>query len=136
MIGTFRWNLLAGTVGFIGTLLASFHSNVWSTVLIHSIYSFLILFLFTFVVRWVLNVLILSSGTGSRPILESHESDGIRKGQSIDLSTPDDVGLPLNGDSGQGDQMEFTPLNPPKLTTKLDNNPQELANALRRMTDE
>ncbi|WP_438446917.1 hypothetical protein [Gorillibacterium sp. sgz5001074] len=137
MIGSFRWNLFAGAVGFAGTLLASFPRNVWKTALIHSFYSFLFLILFTFVVRWVLALLIASSGVRSGPGDIQETGTEPHKGRTIDLSTPDNGEMPgSQTEQGSEDSLSFTPLNPPKLTTKMDQDPEELVKALRRMTEE
>lgn len=132
MIGTFRWNLVSGMIGFIGTLFVSLPNNIMKTAFIQSCYSFAFLFFFAFVIRWVLGILIHSSGVGPQVPHQQSDQDNLQRGQSIDLATP-------NEDSLSIDSVEdslFAPLNPPKLSTKLDQDPEELVKALRRMTDE
>lgn len=134
MIGTFRWNLFAGTVGLIGTFLMSISRNVLGTALIQSFYSFIFLFLFTFLIRWILGILVhTSSAQASMPLHKGEQSDS-HIGKSIDYSTPDASPLPLAG--SEEEDSGFAPLNPPKLTTKVDQDPEELVKALRRMTEE
>lgn len=137
MIGSFRWNLSAGAIGFLGTLLASFPRNVWKTALLQSTYSFLFLFLFMFLIRWVLGLMVQSSGITRESGDKAHDAADPHRGRTIDLSTPEDGGMPGSPqEQPPEDAGSFTPLNPPKLTTKLDQNPEELVKALRRMTDE
>lgn len=137
MIGSFRWNLFAGAVGFLGTLLASLPRNVWSTAFIHSCYSFLFLFIFTFAFRWVLGLLVQSSEMSRVKVEQPGAGAEPHRGRSIDLSTPEDGGMPgSQSDPAPEESFAFTPLNPPKLSTKLDQDPDELAKALRRMTEE
>lgn len=147
MIGSYRWNLFAGGIGLIGTLFVSLPNNIWETALIQSLYSFLSLFLLTFVIRWVFGFLIRTSNTGSSKSGIKHgQETGSPRGRTIDLSTPadGDPNLPEveqqqgTGTSGAPTDEDslFTPLNPPKLSTKLEQDPEELVRALRRMTDE
>jgi hypothetical protein len=147
MIGSYRWNLFAGGIGLVGTLIISLPNNIWETALIQSLYSFLSLFLLTFIIRWVFGFLIRTSNAGSLKAGAVHhqESDSPR-GRTIDLSTPAD-GEPIlprvEQQQGTGtyaasmdEDSVFTPLNPPKLSTKLEQDPEELVRALRRMTEE
>lgn len=148
MIGSYRWNLFAGGIGLVGTLLISLPNNIWETALIQSLYSFLSLFLLTFIIRWVFGFLIRTSNSGSfKPGVTFDQETDSPRGQTIDLSTPADgeVILPrVDQQQGTGtnpanldEDSVFTPLNPPKLSTKLEQqDPEELVRALRRMTEE
>lgn len=136
MIGSFRWNVVAGVIGLIGTFMISVSQNVMKTALVQSLYSFLFLFFFTFAVRWVLGILVSASeANADGPPVREEAADSFR-GRNIDYSTPEDGAAPPEDNPEQGDQDGFAPLNPPKLTTKMDQQPDELAKALRRMTEE
>jgi hypothetical protein len=96
---------------------------------------FALIFLFRFVLHLILN--------GLGPALSHVEEDLAMPsaGGTIDLLTPDDDELHKslkahsNGPAGGGEQ-EFAPLRPPKLVSKPEMNPEELANALRHMSEE
>jgi hypothetical protein len=133
MSGTIRWNLITGLVGFLGTLLVSMPQNIFKTALIQSCYSFAFLFLFTFVVRWVLG-LMLAASSSEGPTLPQATEQELAKGQTIDLATPsEDL---LSAADVPAEEELFAPLNPPKLSTKVDQSPEELAQALRHMSEE
>ena len=134
MIGTFRWNLATGIVGFLGTLLISMPHNILKTALTQSCYSFVFLFLFTFVVRWLLGTVLRSNGVSEEALASAAELNSAPKGQTIDLATPDDGSFP--GMAPAAEDGGFSPLNPPKLTTKMDHHPEELVKAFRQMTEE
>lgn len=138
MIGSFRWNLLAGLIGFCGTMLISLPKNVWKTALVQSAYSFLFLFIFLFAVRWVLGFMIQASNASApaHAVPGDTKEEAFRKGQSIDLSTPDEGVYPQDPAAAPAEDSGFAPLNPPKLTTKLDANPEDLVKALRHMSEE
>jgi hypothetical protein len=136
MIGSFRWNLFAGAIGLIGTFLMSISQNVLNTALIKSVYSFIFLFIFTFVIRWILGILVSASGVNPGRDVPKEEFAESHKGRSIDYSTPEDDPINSKDHATEDDQLGFSPLNPPKLTTKLDQDPEEIVKALRRMTEE
>lgn len=138
MIGTYRWNLITGLIGFLGTLAISMPRNIPKTALVQSGYSFALLFVFTYIIRWVLGMVIHSTAA-AEPLPEEslepeQEQELAHKGQSIDLATPDDQAYP---DVPQPEEEEaFVPLAPPKLSTKLEQDPERLAKALRQMSEE
>jgi hypothetical protein len=134
MIGNFRWNLATGLVGFLGTLAVSLPRNIIKTALVQSCYSFVFLFIFTFVVRWVLGLALHSGRNPGKEGLGGHDAELMTKGQTIDLATPEDGAVSTQADSGEEDI--FAPLNPPKLSTKIDKNPEELVKAIRHMSEE
>jgi energy-coupling factor transporter transmembrane protein EcfT len=141
MIGSLRWNFIFGFVGFLMTLWISYSNNVLTTTLLRSLYSFLILFVVMFVFRWLLGTLVGLKDIGHEAPPAEVEDDHL--GTALDLTTPDDeesLKQMLNGGAAPAQNMkdaEFEPMNPPRLVsnpTGLD--PEQLAGALRRMTDE
>lgn len=141
MIGSVRWNFTAGFIGFVGTFMAAWQSNILSTVLLRSLYSGVTLFFIAFLFRWVLGAFI-RTGT-SEASGNDRESELEYKGRQIDLITPGEEHDSLNERNSEESESEqnaeaqaFTPLQPPRLVTKPDIEPQELANALRRMSEE
>ncbi|SFL45816.1 hypothetical protein SAMN03159341_106160 [Paenibacillus sp. 1_12] len=137
MIGTIRWNLLLGAISFVVTLSTSLINNIWSTALIRSCYSFVLLFLLVFLVRWI-----LGSFAGIHKITEIDEAADDNKGTALDMTTPDeDESLnQLLKDSRDSHSHEgengFAPLNPPKLSRKVNMETGDMVQALRQMSDE
>lgn len=135
MIGSIRWNLTAGLIGFAGTLLAAWQHNIISTALLRSLYSGTALFFIAFLFRWAFGVLIHRGISG--PSDSAPENEQQYKGTQIDLATPESGDSPGQGATEQeAEEQTFAPLRPTRLATKSDIEPQELANALRRMSEE
>jgi len=141
MIGTIRWNFIIGLLSFAITFASSIVNNIWLTSLLRSTYSFLIVFALTFLFRWVLGTIAGLNRLNAPDSQDGTEEAG--KGASFDATTPDeDAALhqllkdSLDSKAPAAD-AGFAPLNPPKLSSKLDNiEPAEMAQAVRRMTDE
>jgi energy-coupling factor transporter transmembrane protein EcfT len=140
MAGTIRWNFIVGGISFVLTFLFSIINNIWLTTLLRSFYSFLILFAFVFVCRWLLGTL---AGINKLPVNEElhHESAEEHKGTALDISTPDEgadlhqmLKGPLNANPAAGGSG-FAPLNPPKLSSKSNLDAGDLAQAVRHMTE-
>lgn len=129
MIGSILWNAVAGLAGAALIFLLSYGHNPLATSGVRALYSFLTLFAVTFAVRWLLATA-LKNGDGppeaAPPSPEAAEASEDEKGQSIDFTTPDDDYVD-----------DFSPLNPPKLkTVKGPQNPEELAKAIRHMSEQ
>jgi hypothetical protein len=88
----------------------------------------------------------LGSVVGLKPIfnpVEESASTEEQVGQAVDMRTPDEsdelhemLKNKQDRDGASLDEQMFTPLSPPKLTTKTDMTDEELAKALRRMSEE
>ncbi|GIQ68619.1 hypothetical protein XYCOK13_14430 [Xylanibacillus composti] len=139
MHGTIRWNFAFGGAGAVLTLLISMPHNVWFTAMTRSVYAFVIFFLLTFLIRWWLGFIAAAANAAAAADGEAHYS-GV--GRQIDLQTPEEAEFPpasrqSEGGSGQSEGEDpFQPLNPPKLVSKPEQTPAEMANAVRRMTEE
>ncbi|MCS7461871.1 hypothetical protein N0M98_17175 [Paenibacillus doosanensis] len=142
MIGTIRWNFIIGLISLVITFGCSIVHNIWLTSFIRSVYSFIIVFAIVFLFRWVLGTV---AGFNQLASAESapHASEEEGKGTALDLTTPDEEaslhqmlkGSPESNASA-GDSS-FEPLNPPKLSSRMNNaEPGEMAQAVRRMTEE
>jgi hypothetical protein len=145
MIGNIRWNIGLGIIGFITTFALSVTMNLFTTTILRSIYGFIAFFLLTFLVRWLLAVvagLDSSQGEGAGVAPKSDASDKA-KGHHVDMMTPNEEQslqemLRQNIDPGSqaAGEASFTPLNPPKLVSSIrEENPEDLANAVRRLTE-
>ncbi|CAN7469655.1 hypothetical protein LJR153_003215 [Paenibacillus sp. LjRoot153] len=142
MIGTIRINLIVALLVGIFTFTLSIGNNLFLSSCIKAGYSFLILFVVTFGFRWVLGLLI---GPVSSLEVSSLENSSSEVGQNLDLSTPDEDEetrqLMKSNHTNQtkdahSNDMQFSPLNPPKLVTKNNLDPEQLAGALRRMSED
>ncbi|MNY50447.1 hypothetical protein D3C86_1859510 [compost metagenome] len=75
----------------------------------------------------------------------AHPDSSPAIGQNLDLSTPDEdeetremmkaIHANTTKDA-HSNEMQFSPLNPPKLVTKNNLDPEQLAGALRRMSED
>ncbi|MCP3772823.1 hypothetical protein NLX71_05740 [Paenibacillus sp. MZ04-78.2] len=138
MIGSIRWNFIVGAAAFVITFALSITDNIWLTTLIRSFYSFVLMFVIVFLFRWLLGTV---AGFAGASIPEHSEEEDELKGTAINVVTPDqDAELhqmlkPSPGPKDAAD-TDFSPLNPPKLSTKIQGSPDELAQAVRRMSEE
>jgi energy-coupling factor transporter transmembrane protein EcfT len=137
MMGTIRLNFIIAAISFIVTFIVSSLTNIWLTTLIRSCYSFIILFIVVFLLRWVLGTF-----AGFNNIAVNDNELDENKGTALDVTTPDeDAALnqmlkdALDPNSPEA-EPGFTPLNPPKLSSKVNLEPDELAQALRHMSEE
>ncbi|OXM84692.1 hypothetical protein [Paenibacillus rigui] len=141
MMGTIRWNFVIGLVSLVITFMSSITHNIWMTTILRSVYSFIILFLLTFLFRWVLGTMAGFNKLAGTD--EQQEAADKEKGTALDLSTPDEEAAlhqmlkdSLDPNANAVDPG-FSPLNPPKLSTKGNSmEPGEMAQAVRRMTEE
>ncbi|MED4602706.1 hypothetical protein P9314_18820 [Paenibacillus validus] len=142
MIGSIRWNFIIGAIAFIFTFMFSVGNNIWLTTLLRSVYSFAVLFILVFGCRWLLGTFAgFNQWNSNKTELGEGDSDGT-KGTVFDAVTPPDQDEELHQmlkkkvDAPMPEEETFSPLNPPKLSTKFSETPEELAQAVRRMTEE
>ncbi|RED66052.1 hypothetical protein [Cohnella lupini] len=138
MIGSWRLNVAFGGFGGILTFLISLSNNPLSTTLMRSLYAFLVFTAIAFVVRFVLSQL-LSPVRRTETIESSLDNE---RGAALDLMTPDD-GESLSEmmkeqwADGKGEPIKgFQPLQPKRLVSLDNPNPEEVVQAIRRLTDE
>lgn len=128
MIGSLRWNIIAGTIGFILTILLSINHNVFLTSVIRGAYTFATLFVFTFIVRWFMYYIVnIKQGEARSQASQTSSTsqtseDEAQKGTHIDLSTPEQ------------DVSAFSPLNPPQYETKQ--NVEDVVKVIRHMSED
>lgn len=140
MMGTIRINFIVAAAAFVLTFVLSIGSNIWLTSLLRSLYSFVIIFLMVFLCRYVLGTV---AGLNRMPAMNSQQPDEQHKGTAFDAVTPDEdevLHQMLKGSAepkaADQEDVVFAPLNPPKLTTKGNTEAEQLAQALRRMSEE
>ncbi|WNR46668.1 hypothetical protein [Paenibacillus roseipurpureus] len=144
MIGSIRINVIIASLACLFTFALSIGNNLFLTSCLKALYSFLILFIVTFGFRWVLGFLL---GTFPMPENGAHpgtDENSSSVGQTLDLITPDEDDVTremmksqmANNQAQSATDMQFSPLNPPKLVTKNNLDPEQLAGALRRMSED
>lgn len=138
MMGTWRWNLTIGSFAMVFTFLLSLSNNVLTTAFIRSLYGFVLLFLITYVIRWMLGTLAGINQFSTQDKFNSSDNDTINS--SIDFLTPDDSGslndLLKNQMMKTETDISFSPLKPPKLVSKEKLDSESLANSLRQMSED
>lgn len=137
MIGSIRWNFIVAAISFFITFLTSSLNNIWSTTLIRSCYSFLLLFVIVFLFRWVLGTF-----AGLDKIAEIDSMPDENKGNALDVTTPDEeeslnqmLKDSLDPNTNEG-EPRFAPLKPPKLSSKANIETGDMVQALRHMSEE
>jgi hypothetical protein len=138
MIGSWRLNVGFGAFGALLTFLFSLSNNPIGTTCIRSFYAFLVFAAIAFAVRIVLGQLLHPAKKPQAPELPADNE----RGTVLDVTTPDE------GDSlsemmkeqwadGKGEPIKgFQPLQPTRLVSLDNPNPEEVVQALRRLTDE
>lgn len=141
MIGSWRWNVACGAGGALLTFLISLGSNLFLTSLIRAFYAFVIFFLITYAIRWLISQLL-------HPMAEHSggEAPADEAGTVLDMITPpedeeltqlmkenwsDGKSRVIKADSAAA---EFQPLQPKKLVTLDQTDPDQVVQAIRRLT--
>lgn len=140
MPGKLRYYLLSGLIGFLITFAVSAGNNLFMTSFIRGLISFAVWFLLAFAVSWMLGFLKEMPGdyaTASEKIAAAEEG----KGSNLDLMTPDESeqlgDLIKPAPAASEVEMQFAPLNPPKLVkTPDDKDPEELVKVVRHLTEQ
>lgn len=141
MAGNIRWNIAIGLCGMSMTFMFTFSNNVFSTTILRSLYSFIILFAMTYVFRWMMGAIAENKGLPDGKADEGHSrEEEPHKGNHVDISTPNEENslqalLKQNLQSSDED-AQFTALHPVKLVTKDKLNPEELTQALRHLSED
>ncbi|KIL35309.1 hypothetical protein SD71_14860 [Cohnella kolymensis] len=145
MIGSWRWNVLFGGFGAMLTFLISLSNNPIGTTFLRSIYALLTFAMIAFVVRLALGVLmspamIPAAGPGaSSNIAEGSEDE---RGAVLDMMTPDEDDtlselMKEQWTDGKGQPLKgFEPLQPKRLVSLDNPDPEQVVQAIRRLTDE
>ncbi len=145
MIGSWRLYVGFGAFGALLTLLFSVSSNPLETTLVRCVYAFAAFAAVAFGIGYVLGHLLQPGASANRTIPPAEDPESEERGANLDLTIPDE-GVELTelmkeswADGRGGAQTEapgFQPL-APKRVVSLDNpNPEEVVQAIRRLTDE
>ncbi|WP_068786028.1 hypothetical protein [Paenibacillus phocaensis] len=140
MPGKLRYYLLSGFIGFLITFAVSAGNNLFMTSFIRGLISFAVWFLLAFAASWMLGFLKEMPGEfASSP--ETGVAPEAGKGGNLDLMTPDESeqlnDLLKPAPAASDAEMQFAPLNPPKLVkTPDDQDPEELVKIVRHLTEQ
>lgn len=138
MIGSWRWNAVSGGIGVVLTLLFSIGSNPFLTTLTRCFYALILFGLLAYVIRFILGMLMLPHS----PIDDDTAQPEEGLGAALDLVTPDEeaeLGQLMKGNWSEGKENAvsgFQPLEPKRLVSLDNPDPEEVAQAIRRMADE
>jgi hypothetical protein len=136
MIGSWRWNAAFGGLGAALTFLFSLGNNPLITTFIRCFYAFIAFALIAFAVRFVLALLLPTSRPDNETLLEED------RGAVLDLVTPGEEQslsemMKENWSDGKDSPViGFQPLQPKRLVSLDNPNPEEVVQAIRRLTDE
>ncbi|GGG12206.1 hypothetical protein [Paenibacillus abyssi] len=138
MLGSIRWNIFFGLFGFFLIFFFSISSNGIAVTLLKSVYAFVSFFAIAYALRLVL-YLIAPPNHSQQPGVEEEN-----KGAALDIVTPDDnddLNRMLKEQMDGGSQQEmpkeaFEPLTPPKLVSTQDKSPEQLAQAVRHLSEQ
>ncbi|GGJ22378.1 hypothetical protein [Paenibacillus hunanensis] len=149
MIGNIKINVWSGVLGFLITFLFSLGNNLWTTSLVRGCLGFILWFALAFLLRFILGVLATPGNNAGKPPasgavqgIQEDEGQPLNdepgRGNLLDITTPDQdnelndllTPKPSHSDGDNG----FAPLNPPKLVSTKEQDPEELAKALRHLT--
>lgn len=128
MAGTIVLNFVVGAVAFVFTFLTAVLQNMWLVSLWRAFIAFLVFFIATYIVRWLIGA--FASPAARRDV-----------GKHVDIVTPDeqDRSAHMQSAAAQSDLADaFTPFELPRLerTTDVAEDPDKIANIIRRLADE
>lgn len=133
-----RWNVGLAGLGAVLIFLISLSSNPLPTSLLRGLYAFIAFGLLGFFFRVVLQQLLRPAKTVGGEKERAEEERGI----VLDMTTPDDDASlsQLMKEQWTGTEEPqsagFEPLKPPRLVSIDDPNPEQVAQAIRRLNDD
>lgn len=131
MVGTWKLNAWMGAIAFVITFFSVWLSNTWEVALGRSIIAFVVFFLLVFPLRLLLFF-------ATQPSAGTQEGQD-QAGQHIDLTAgegEEDTGETVST-AEKGSVDEFNRLELPRIErTDKQHDPLEIANVIKRLTDE
>lgn len=143
MIGSWRINVGFGAFGAVLTWLFSFSSNPLGTTLVRGVYAFITFAVIAFVISLLLGQLLQPSSKSEPAMTDLQDQTSEERGGNLDMITPDE-GDELTemmkerwaDGKGEAQASAFQPLAPKRLVSLDNPNPEEVVQAIRRLTDE
>ncbi len=142
MLGSVRWNLAMGAFGLLLAFIFSLGNNDFVVSILRGVYAFAAFFLLGYLLRGALHI-IVGSTTITEQTEQQHPEDP-NVGTKVDMTTPaegEDLNELLKSQlegplgSSQGGEM-FKPFEPTRLVSTQNKEPDELAQAIRHLTEE
>jgi hypothetical protein len=141
MLGSVRWNLIMGAIGMLLAFIFSLGNNDFIVSILRGLYAFGAFFLLGYMLRGALHIIV---GTTSIAEVAEQLPDDPSVGTNVDMTTPvegEDLNQLLKSQlegipgSAQGDHL-FKPFEPTRLVPTQNKEPEELAQAIRHLTEE
>jgi len=143
MIGTYVWNLIIGGLsGLMAFSLAYINANTFVTSLVRGFISFVVMFMLTYLFRWLLALVIQDTQN------DVDSDKEVPAGAKIDLQTPEEeinladlLGTPSSPQRAE-DKQDFEPFTPPRIqrvdegVKQAASDPAIAAKAVRRLTED
>ena len=141
MIGNWRWNAVLGFLGSLFTFALSLDGNYLTTTLKRSLCSFLIIFFLVFALRFVLGTFAGLKQTDETEQQISESDDELYKGANVDIRIPEETDsmrelLKKPADGNKDGASTFSPMNPPRFVSADKIGSEQIAKAVRRMSEE
>lgn len=126
MAGTILVNFTVGGLAFVFTFLTALLQNLWLISLERAFYAFLVFFIATYIVRWLIGM--FASPAAKQDV-----------GNHIDMVTPEYGGIGSGSTEASENEPSdtFIPFEPPRIErTDVAEDPDKIANIIRRLADE
>ncbi len=143
MNGKWRINVGFGGFGAVLTWLFSFSSNPIGTTLVRGVYAFVTFTAIAYVISLLLGQLLQPSDKSEPVIPDLQDESSEDRGSNLDLITPDEgdelaemMKERWTDGKGEAQSASFQPLEPKRLVSLDNPNPEEVVQAIRRLTDE
>ncbi|WEK56167.1 MAG: hypothetical protein P0Y55_09000 [Candidatus Cohnella colombiensis] len=137
MIGATRLKVGFGAICAFITFIFSLSNNPFGTTLLRTIYAWVAFTVIAFVVSHLLTLLLNPTSTKQTTNVSDEE-----RGTVLDLVTPDesnelsDLMKERWADSKEEQPVDFQPLQPKRLVSLDNPNPEDVVQTIRRLTDE
>lgn len=140
-----KWRIYVGFGGFgaVLTWLFSFSSNPIGTTLVRGVYAFVTFTAIAYVISLLLGQLLQPSDKSEPAIPDLQDESSADRGSNLDLITPDEgdelaemMKERWTDGKGEAQSASFQPLEPKRLVSLDNPNPEEVVQAIRRLTDE
>jgi len=134
MLGSVRWNLTMGALGLLLAFIFSLGNNGFVVSSMRGLYGFAAFFLLAYILRGALHIIVGSPGAAGTP----EQPNDPNVGTNVDMSTPtedEDLNELLKSQL-EGGELGFKPFEPTRLVSTQNKEPEQLAEAIRHLTEE
>jgi hypothetical protein len=137
MYGTIGWNFIISAVSAVLAFFVSLSSNLFLTALIQSLYVFGIMFLVTFIFRFLVGLLVAINLPVDTNLEFTSTNQPLDAGNNVNMQTPNnddflqDILRQNYMNNGEEQQQDFSPLNPTRLSSAPETQADPLVEAVR-----